>query len=316
MNIIFMGTPACAAEVLSSLLDANKDVVAVISQPDKPKGRGLKVQGSKVSILAEENKIPVYKPDKVKDSWFLEQITALKPDLIIVVAYGKILPKEFLDIPKYGSINVHASLLPKYRGASPIQASLLNGDKDTGITIMKINEKLDEGDIIAQEKIKIDEHDNAGTLSDRLFDAGARLLLAVLNDIDTCGWPSARTQDESLATYCRTIKKKDGMINFSKSSEEIRNIIRAFTPWPGAVCKYNGKTVKFIDCRAVLQYAPARISATTPGRIIDIIKDQGFVISAGDGCLLVTQVQPENSKKMSAEEFVRGYRIKTGDIFT
>ncbi|MEK7375920.1 MAG: methionyl-tRNA formyltransferase [Candidatus Margulisiibacteriota bacterium] len=316
MKIIFMGTPACAADVLSSLLTAGKNVIAVISRPDKPRGRGLKVQGSKVSGLAEEHNIAVYKPENVKDSQFLKEISGLKPDLIIVVAYGKILPKEFIDIPKYGCINVHASLLPKYRGASPIQSALLNGDKETGITIMKINEKLDAGDIIAQKKIKVYENDNAGSLSDRLFKAGAELLSDVLNDIDRVKGQGSRVQDESSVSYAKSIKKSDGTIDFSKPAEEIRNMIRAFTPWPGAMCKYNGKTIKLIECRGESRFALPNDAHPLPGQIIDIIKNEGFVVSTGEGSILILEIQPENSKKMSAEEFVRGYRIKSGDIFT
>jgi len=319
MRIVFMGTPECAAGILSCLLEAKKDVVAVISRPDKPTGRGLKVQSSKVSALAKEHNLPVYKPENVRGPGFIKEVLELEPDLIIVVAYGKILPKEFLDIPKYGCINVHASLLPKYRGASPVQAALLNGDKETGITIMKINERLDAGDIIAQEKIMIEDEDNATTLTDKLFKAGAGSLLSVLSDNDRAKGIGSRRQDESLASYCATIKKTDGIIDFSKPAEEIRNKIRAFTPWPGAICRYKGTAIKLLDGKLFVK-TPRRgvftgSSDAFPGRVMDVIKDQGVVISAGDGSILITQVQPENSKAMSATEFARGYRIKAGDSF-
>jgi len=314
-----MGTPQGAADILSCLLSAKKDVAAVISRPDKPTGRGLRVLSSKVSALAKEHNLPVYKPENVGDAAFVKEISRIKPDLIVVVAYGKILTKEFLDIPKYGCINVHASFLPKYRGASPVQAALLNGDKETGVTIMKIIERLDAGDIIAQEKIVINDEDNSGTLTDKLFKAGAGLLLRVLSDNDRVKGIGSRRQEESLASYCATIKKTDGIIDFSRPAEEIRNKIRAFTPWPGAVCRYKGTVIKLLDGKLFVK-TPRRgvftgSSDAPPGRVMDVIKDQGIVISTGEGGLLITRVQPENSKAMSSLEFARGYRIEAGDSF-
>ena len=290
MKILYMGTPAPAAKLLSDLLKTRKDIVSVVTQPDKQKGRGLKNSESEVAQISKAAGITTYKPASVKDPEFIETIKNLAPDLIIVVAYGKILPKEFLDIPKLGCINVHASLLPKYRGASPIQAALLNGDKTTGITIMMLNEKMDEGDVLAQEEVSIQEDDNVTSLSDRLFIKGASLLTKTLVEADDNvrnglkPFLTAKPQNRTLATYAPLIKKEDGLLDFSQPAEKNFNKIRAYDPWPGAFTKFNGKVIKIL--KAELK----------------------------DGQLIIKEVQPEGSRRMTAEEFERGYRVKMADI--
>lgn len=317
MKVIFLGTPKPAAEVLSAMISAGKEVAAVITAPDKPKGRGLEVSSSEVAKVAESRKIPLLKPARISDPLFISSIAEIKPDIAVVVAYGKILPKEFLLIPKLGCINLHASLLPKYRGASPIQAVLLNGDTGTGVTIFKLNEKMDEGDVIAQEKIMVRDDDNSGTLSVRLFEKGAQLLLNVLKDIEN-NKITITAQDHSKATYCKIIKKEDGKIDFNLSASHIRNMVKAFYPWPGAFCVFNGKTVKILKAEVMGDWVqgskgPRVQGASAHGTVLELIKGEGFVLSTGKGELFVQEVQPENSKKMTADEFVRGYRLKIGD---
>ncbi|MFA5103694.1 MAG: methionyl-tRNA formyltransferase [Candidatus Margulisiibacteriota bacterium] len=308
MKIIFMGTPEGAAFLLDKLAGSENTVVAAVTRPDKPKGRGLKVRMSPVAEKAEQKNIPVLKPANVSDSGFLNKIKALSPDIIIVAAFGRILPKTLLDIPKYGCINVHLSLLPYYRGASPVQSALLNGDKETGITVIQMNERLDEGDILVQETIRVKENENAGELTERLFKTGTELLLKILPEIEA-GRIKPVSQDGSKAVYCKTVKKADGLIDFNSEAAEILNKVRAFTPWPGAYLNCKGKTVKI----TAVESPSEECGPAVPGTVLKILKGRGLLVAAHNGCILIKEVQPENSKKMSADAFVNGYRIKTGE---
>jgi methionyl-tRNA formyltransferase len=306
MKILFMGTPEPARLCLKALIDAKEDLVAVITQPDRPKGRGLKVAPTPVKETAAEHDIPVFQPDKIKDKESIELIRGLAPDLIVIVAYGKILPKEILDIPKYGAINVHASLLPKYRGAAPVQRAILNGDKYTGITIMKVIEALDAGDIIAQESIPIYDADNATTLTERLFKLGAKLLVSTIAQIKS-GKVNAVKQDEEKASYAPTLKKESGVIDWKMKAPEICDQIKAFNHWPGAYTYYKGKTLK------VIKAEPMRKEGCSNGRIMEILKNRGFVVGVCEGAVLVTQVQPESGKAMSSYQFAIGHGLQVGD---
>jgi methionyl-tRNA formyltransferase len=309
VKILFMGTPGPAAKCLQALIDAKENVVAVITQPDRPKGRGLKVTQSAVKELALTYNIPVHQPEKIKDKAAIELVKNIAPDLIVVVAYGKILPKEIIDAPKYGSINVHASLLPKYRGAAPIQWALINGDKMTGITIQKVAEALDSGDIILQEKINIDDDDNIKTLASKLFDIGSKLLIKAVGMIKS-GNVSYTEQDERAVTLAPQLNKSTGEIKWDKSAKEIFDLIRGCDPWPVAYTYFNGKMFKIFSSAIGIAEKEHK-----PGEVVEIAKDEGFIIGCRKGSLLIREVQLEGSRKMDAWQFMLGHKINCGDIF-
>lgn len=310
MKIVFMGSPAEAAGVLKDLIESKKDIVVVVTQPDKRKGRGLKVSPSQVALVAEKHGIPLIKPQKL-DEEAVKDILSFAPDLIVVVAYGKILPKKLLDAPKYGCINLHASLLPLHRGASPIQSCILCGDNKTGVTVMQMNERLDEGDIILQESVAIGECDDATVLSKKIFEAGTKVLLQAISDLENGAQLKKTPQDHSRAAYCKVIKKSEGLVDFSKDSRSILNKIRAFSPWPGAHTFYGDKMIKIISAEIFYETPEKQMS----GYVTRILKGKGFLVGTGDGAILIKEVQPENSKKMTAEGFLNGYRVKEGDKF-
>jgi len=306
MKIIFMGTPAAAAHCLKALIEAKLEILAVISQPDKPKGRNLQLSPSPVKELALKYSLKVKTPEKIKDEAVINEIKNLAPDLIVVVAYGKLLPKELLAIPKYGAINVHASLLPKYRGAAPIQWAILNGEKETGITIMQLDAGLDTGDVLLQEKLPIDENDTAETLLMKLFKIGARLLIKATEEIQNGTIKSTR-QKEAEASYARIIKKEDGLIDFSKSAEEINNQIRAMFPWPGAYIFLKGKRLK-INQAAVLNEKEKH----APGEILEAGKK--LIIACGTNALEIKELQLEGGKALFSENFLQGHKINKGEV--
>lgn len=310
MRIIFMGTPEPARKILESLIESKHEIVLVVTQPDRPRGRGRQITKSHVCELADQKGLPLQKPETIKDKIFISLLKSLSPDLIVVVAYGKILPKEILEIPKFGCVNVHASLLPKYRGAAPIQWALLNGEKETGITVMKIDAKLDTGDILAQEKIKIPLEDTTFSLTEKLFKRGAKLLIEVLPKIAD-GKIKAISQDDAAKSFAPSLRKEAGVIDFKKNAQAIRNQVRAFDPWPGAYTFYQKKmlklwkiNVKFIDLK----------KSFNPGEVVDIIKGRGFVIAAADKGILIEEVQLEGKKRMSADSFVNGHGVRVGEI--
>ncbi len=309
MKIVFMGTPEPAKKILQALIDAKKEVVLVVTQPDRPKGRGLKLAKSPVKELAENSNIPVDTPEKVKGKTFIEELKTYEPDIIVIAAYGKILPKEILDIPKQGCINVHASLLPKYRGAAPIQWALLNGEKETGVTIFKLKETLDTGDIILQKSLKIKDEDNAETLSDKLFQLGGKAVVEALELIES-GRAKYAPQDDSKATYAESLRKESGIIEWHKSAKEIHNRIRAMYPWPGAYTYYNGKMLKILSSEVKSKDG----KHADPGMVVEVIKGEGFVAAAGQGTILIKEVQPEGKKRMGAFDFCIGYKISKGVV--
>jgi len=302
-----MGTPEPAKKCLEALINAREEIVAVITQPDRPKGRGLKLTPSSVKETAIHYNIPVFQPEKIKDKDAVELIRGYKPDLIVVVAYGKILPKEMIDIPKLGTINVHASLLPKYRGAAPVQRALLNGEKFTGITVMKVIEELDAGDIILQESIPIYETDNTATLTEKLFKLGAQLLVKAVSQIKN-GKAKYIKQDEKMVSFAPTLKKEDGIIDWRKKASEISGQIRGFNPWPSAYTYYKGKILRIIKAEQMVR------EGCPEGKVIEIIKNRGFIVGACDGALLITDVQAESGRKMSAWEFISGHELNVGDV--
>ena len=301
-----MGTPDFAVPSLKKLIEKGYDVKLVVTQPDKPAGRGKKVTPPPVKVVAEKAGIPVYQPEKVKENSKLKKkLLEIEPDLIVVAAYGKILPEWLLNLPKHGTINVHASLLPKYRGASPIQWALLNGEEETGVTIMKVIPELDAGDIISQKRVKIEKEDNAKTLHDKLSEVGAELLVETI-PLYISGKLKPVPQREEEATYCPQIKKEMGKIEWSESAEKIFNKIRAFTPWPSAYTTFRGKRVK------ILKAEPVEGSGR-PGEVIKAGRE--LTVATGKGALRIERLRPEGRKEISGEEFVRGYRVKEGDLF-
>ena len=310
MRILFMGTPKESASVLETLIEAKHEIILVVTQPDRPKGRGLKITPSKVKELALKHGLPLEQPEDVKDSTFIKILGSFKPDLIVLVAYGKIIPKEILSIPEYGCINVHASLLPKYRGAAPIQWALMNGEKETGVTIFKLDEGLDTGAILLQEKIKIEDSDNAATLSEKLFRLGGELLLKAIKLIED---GKALYVPQALQeSYAPSITVESGNIDFKKSAEEIHNRIRALNPWPGAYTFYKGKRLKMLSSETKI--ANLVTKAYPPGTVIEIVKNIGFIIESGRGHILIKEVKPEGGKKIRAYDFVIGHKVRINEV--
>ena len=303
-----MGTPDFAVPCLRELINNNYEISKVITQPDRPKGRGQKLMPSPVKEEAKKHNIEVLQPERIKDFQFVKQIENLNPDIIVVVAFGQILPKTILDIPKYGCINVHASLLPKYRGAAPINWCIINGEKTTGITTMYMNEGLDTGDMILKREIPILDSENAQQLHDKLSILGATLLLETIDQL-LKGNASRTPQDHSQSTYAPMLSKTLGKINWNMSSLEIKNLIRGVTPWPGAYTSYLNKTVKIFSAEA-LDYENENEKA---GTIYKVAHDH-FLVCCGKGSLSIGEIQFQNEKRMSVEAYLRGHNIVEGEI--
>ncbi len=309
MRVIFWGTPDFAAESLKKLLKSKHEVIAVVTQPDKPKGRGKKLTPPPVKVIAQEAGIPVFQPEKIKNNEdFYQQIKQLNPDISVVVAYGKILPKEIIELPKYKTINVHASLLPEYRGAAPIHRAIMEGKKKTGVCIMEITEELDAGDIYRCREVPITEEDDIISLHDKLAQEGAELLIKVLDRIEK-GEIEKKPQEHEKATYAKPIKKEEGKIDWSKSAREIFNQIRALKVWPKAYTTFRDKEMKILEAQVLDENSEGNI-----GEIVDIYKDRGFVVQTGKGRILIKKVQFPNSKPISAADAVRGYHIQKGEF--
>ena len=299
-----MGTPDFASASLKKLIDEKFDVVGVFTQPDKPKGRGMELSASPVKELALENGLPVFQPVKMRDGTALAQIKALEPDILVVVAYGRILPDDILAVPKYGAINVHGSLLPKYRGAAPIQWAVLNGDKITGVTTMYLASEMDTGDIIYTAETEIGEYETSGELFDRLKDMGAELLVKTLRDIDAGTAPRA-PQDHSKASYVTMLDKSICPIYWNKTPREVLKHIYGLQPWPVATMELEGKTVRVFAAK----YTDGK-TEKTPGAVVSTDKG-GLEIACADGeTLLITELQAPGKKRMGAEDYLRGHQIK------
>ena len=326
MKIIFMGTPDFAEKSLESLYEAGYDIAAVVTNVDKPKGRGMKLVPSPVKEFAMEKGLKVFQPVKVRNNEeFIEEIKNIAPDLICVVAYGKILPKELLDIPKYGCINVHGSLLPKYRGAAPIQWAVLNGDKVTGITTMYMAEGMDTGDMILKEEVEIGENETTGELWDRMANVGAKLLVDTVKLIEAGKAPREKQGDDfSLAPM---LNKEMAKIDWEeKNAEEIKNLIRGLNPIMGAYSFLNGKKIKFwrvevLPSEDIEKEFPEsseytkRIEKVQPGTVLFSDSKKGLYIKANNGIIRVLEIQGENAKEMGACDFLRGNQIEAGAIF-
>jgi len=320
MKIIFMGTPDFACSSLLALIESKHNIVGVITQPDRRKGRGMKISLSPVKELALGNNLNIYQPSNINDPEFIDLLRKISPDLIAIVAFGQILSKEILELPKYGCINLHASLLPKYRGAAPIPWAILAGEEKTGVTTFYLSEKVDGGDTILQREEGIRENDTTVTLSKRLADMGTELLIETIDKIEK--EVAARIpQDKEKATYAPRLKKEDGLIDWKKSASQIERLVRAMDPRPGAYIYVQSPKSKVqsqlkIWKAEVISDVRYQISdIRQPGEIVDITKE-GMVVAGGEGFLLVKEVQPPGKKRMSASSFSSGYRIKTGDILS
>ncbi len=305
MRIVFMGTPDFAVPCLERLISCGFDVVGAFSQPDRPKGRGMQLEPTPVKKLAQAHNIPVFQPLKLRDGTVLKQLQDLAPDLIVVVAYGRILPKDILDLPKLGCINVHASILPKLRGAAPIQWSVINGDTETGVTTMYMAEGLDTGDTILTITTKIGENETAGELFERLAPTGADALEKTIEQI-AAGTASRTKQDENLATHSPMLDKKLADLDFSKSPKEVCNLIRGLNPAPCAFSRFDGKIVKILAAKPVEGYN---------GNIGEVLDEKRLIVGCKDGAIELLEVRPEGKKPMSGAEFSRGKRIVKGQKF-
>lgn len=304
MRIVFMGTPDFASASLKKLIDEKFDVVGVFTQPDKPKGRGMELCASPVKELALENGLPVFQPVKMRDGTALAQIKALEPDILVVVAYGRILPDDILAVPKYGAINVHGSLLPKYRGAAPIQWAVLNGDKITGVTTMYLASEMDTGEIIYTAETEIGEYETSGELFDRLKDMGAELLVKTLRDIDA-GIAPRTPQDHSKASYVTMLDKSICPIDWNKTPREVLKHIYGLQPWPVATMELEGKTVRVFAAK----YTDGK-TEKVPGAVVSTDKGGLEIACAGGETLLITEIQAPGKKRIGAEDYLRGHQIK------
>ncbi len=326
MKIVFMGTPDFAQESLKALVEANYEVIGVVTNPDKPKGRGMKMIASPVKEYALEKGIPVYQPVKIRSNEeFIQEVQRLNPDLICVVAYGKILPKELLDIPRLGCVNVHGSLLPKYRGAAPIQWAVLNGDKETGVDTMYMDVGMDTGDIILEEKVKIGEDETTGELWERLKVIGAKLLVETVKQIEQ-GTAPRRKQPEDF-TLAPMLEKEMAKIDWeNQTALEIKNLVRGLNPIMGAYTFLRGKKIKLWRVRLIaedelytrfpdLAEYSYKLKEVVPGTVLFSGDKNGLYIKATEGILEVIEIQGENAKKMNILDFLRGNKVEIGDIF-
>ena len=303
MKILFMGTPDFAVPSLQALIDAGHEIVGVFTQPDKPKNRGMKLQPPPVKVVALEHDIPIFQPTKLRDGTALETIQSLAPELIVVAAYGRILPQEILDYPKLGCINVHSSLLPKYRGSAPIHWAILNGDAESGVTIMNVVLELDAGDIISQAVTPIDPDETVETLHDRLADMGAKLLVDTVVSIEN-GTATRTPQQADLVTHAPMLSRALSPMDFTRSARELHNQVRGLIPWPAAVTELNGTRCKILST-SVLEETTGK----APGTVIAADKT-GLKLACGGGTVLqINELQADGGKRLKAADYLRGHPI-------
>lgn len=306
MKVVYMGTPDFAVGPLEAMIQAGHELVAVVTQPDKPKGRGKEMAASPVKECALKHGIPVLTPVKIKTPEAVEELLQYPADIFVVAAFGQILSEEILQMPKYGCINIHASLLPKYRGAAPIQWSIIDGETETGITIMQMDRGLDTGDILFQRKVPIMSEDTGESLFDKLAQTGSELITEALAKIEEGDVHPVR-QDDSKSTYAKMLTKAVGKIDWSRSAVEIERLIRGLNSWPSAYTQYHGKQLKIWKAAVV----PAMEGA--PGTIAKVTKDQ-VIVCTGDGALALEEIQLEGKKRMSVKEFLLGRRFEEGEV--
>lgn len=310
MRIVFMGTPDFSVPALEALLEAGHEIAAVVTQPDKPKGRGGRVQMTPVKLKALEKNIPVYQPVKVKTPEFTQLLRELAPEVIVVIAFGQILSKEILDIPPFGCVNIHASLLPKYRGAAPIQWAVIDGEKESGVTTMQMDVGLDTGDMLEKAVVPIAEDETGGSLHDKLSRAGAALILTTLEGLKA-GTVTPVPQTEEGTCYARMLDKALGDIDWTMPASAIERLIRGLNPWPSAYTSWNGKTIKL--WQAVVAEGEPSWKGALPGQVVRSDR-HSLVVAAGEGFLSIRELQIEGKKRMDVEAFLRGCSLSEGSV--
>ena len=308
MRIVFMGTPDFSVGTLEAILAAGHQVAAVVTQPDKPKGRGKALQATPVKEAALAHGLTVYQPRKVREDSFLEELKKINPDVIVVVAFGQIIPRTILELPKFGCINVHASLLPKYRGAAPIQWAVIDGEEVSGVTIMRMDAGLDTGDMLSKVEVPLAEDETGGSLFDKLSDAGARQLVQTLDRLEDGTVQPEKQPEESPTGYARMITKADGLIDWTKDAKSIERLIRGLNPWPSAFTRLEGKNLKI--WKAAVQ---EQDSGLAPGTVISAGRE-GLSVQTGQGRLNILELQLEGKKRMEADAFLRGCTLETGAV--
>ncbi|MCP1108810.1 methionyl-tRNA formyltransferase [Ohessyouella blattaphilus] len=309
MRVIFMGTPDFAAPTLEAIVKAGHQVVLAVTQPDKPKGRGKQLAFSPVKEMALKCQIPVFQPDRIRKEEHLEELRKYPADVMVVVAFGQILPKAVLEMTPYGCINVHASLLPKYRGAAPIQWSIIDGEKETGVTTMQMDEGLDTGDMLLKTVITIEDTETGGSLHDKLQVAGAKLLVETLKGLEA-GTLKPKSQPEASPTaYAKMLDKALGDIQWEQEAKSIERLIRGLNPWPSAYSRMEDKVYKIWQAEVLNQESEA-----LPGTITETTRD-GITVQTGKGSLRITQLQAPGKKRMKAEEYLRGHQLEIGTVF-
>ena len=309
MRVVFMGTPDFAVGALEAIIQAGHDVAAVVTQPDKPKGRGKEMQMTPVKACAIAHEIPVFQPIKVKEHEAVEQLRGYGADVFVVAAFGQILSEEILTMPKYGCINIHASLLPKYRGAAPIQWAIINGEKMTGVTIMQMDRGIDTGDMLMKAEVPIAERETADSLHDKLAQTGAQLITEALPKIERGELTPAKQREEE-SSYARMLHKSMSRVDWNKGAAELDCLIRGLISWPGASTVYHGKTLKIWEETAIEEAVLQE--DTEPGTVVRVEKD-AFYVQTGNGILKITAVQPEGKKRMAVKDFLLGYPVKAGE---
>lgn len=309
MKVIFMGTPDFSVGTLKALIEAGHEVALVVTQPDKPKGRGGKMQYTPVKEVAVAHNIPVYQPKRIREPECIEELRKYNADIMVVIAFGQILPKEILEMTPYGCVNVHASLLPSYRGAAPIQWAVINGEKVSGVTTMQMNEGLDTGDMLLKVEIPLDEKETGGSLHDKLAEAGARLCVETLDALKA-GTVTPEKQGDSPTAYAKMLDKHMGKIDWKMSAKEIERLIRGLNPWPSAYTRWNenDKGMKIWEA----EVAEGQTDKAA-GTVVEVAKD-GFFVQTGDGLLKITALQIPGKKRMDAAAFLRGYQMETGTV--
>lgn len=312
MNIIFAGTPEFAVPALAALIDAGHQIVMVLTQPDRPAGRGMKLKASPVKVLATQHDLPVFQPETLKDAVVQAQIEQMNADVMIVAAYGLIIPTVILNMPRFGCYNIHASLLPRWRGAAPIHRSILAGDAETGVTIMEVVPALDAGAMVCKGVVPITDADTTQTLHDVLSKMGAELMVAAMATLETNATLPATTQDEGLVTYAHKLEKAEAAIDWQKSAHEISRQIRAFNPFPVAQSYLRGEVCRI--WMATADVAPTNSGHAKVGEILSVY--DGVRVACGEGVLHITELQAPGGKRLSAPAFVQGHHLQAGEAFT
>lgn len=307
MNIIFAGTPEFAAPALAALIEAGHQIVMVLTQPDRPAGRGMKLKASPVKVLAEQHGLHVFQPETLKDTAVQAQIEAVHADVMVVAAYGLIIPTVILNMPRFGCYNIHASLLPRWRGAAPIHRSILAGDTETGVTIMEVVPALDAGAMVSRGVVPITDIDTTQTLHDALSKTGADLMVQAMAELQEKGILPATPQDEALVTYAHKLEKSEAAIDWQKSAAEISRQVRAFNPFPVAQGELKGEVYR-------IWMATAKAGKASAGEIVNI--HDGVTVGCGDGLLHITELQAPGGKRLSAQVFVQGHSLQVGDLFS